>query len=144
MLRSLKGDQIGLTVESVSSNDAAANAEFLFTVPAGEKWLLKSVSVALVQGATQTPWPVLVIDDGTNVIWSAPSGSAAQAADTTCQHSWGLASPLTIAGVTTAVKATGPLPEGLVLPASYRIRSLTTGLGANSNYGKAWAAVIKL
>jgi hypothetical protein len=144
MLRSLKGDEVGLTVSSVSSNDAAAGAEFLFTVPAGEKWLLKSVSVPLVQSATDTPWPTLVIDDGTNVIWSARSGTAAQAINTTCQHSWGPASPLTIAGATTAVKATGPLPEGLVLPAGYRIQSSTTGIAATANYGKAWAAVIKL
>lgn len=133
-----------LATESVSGANPAANAEFSLTVPAGERWLLKSVSVALVQAATQTPWPNLVIDDGTNVVWSAPSGTAAQAINTTCQHSWGVASPVTIQGATTAVKATGPIPDDLVLEAGWRIRSLTTGLGANSDYGIPWAAVVKL
>lgn len=129
---------------SVTGADPAANAEFSITVPAGERWLLKAVTVAMVQGITDTPWPNLVIDDGTNVLFSAPAGTAAQAVSTTCQHSWFPGAISNIQGATTNVKAVGPIPENLVLEAGYRIRSLTTGLGSNSNYGVPRATVVKL
>lgn len=133
-----------LAASSVSGANPAANAECLITVPAGERWVLKSVSVSLVQGATQTPWPVLIIDDGTNTLWSAHSGTAAQAFSTTCQHSWGAAAPTGIQGATTVVQAQGPIPQDMVLEAGSRIRTLTTGIGANTDYGVPWASVIKL
>lgn len=129
---------------SVTGADPAANAEFSITVPAGERWLVKAVTVALVQGLTDTPWPTLVIDDGTNVLCAAKSGTAAMAVSTTCQHSWSPGCPLTIAGATTAVIATGPIPADLVLEAGYRLRSVTAGLGSNSNYGVPRVTVVKL
>lgn len=133
-----------LSVQAVSAADPAANAEFSFTVPAGETWLLLGVSVQMVQGITQTPWPSLVVDDGTNTLFNAYSGTAAQGGSTTAQHSWGVGNPAASAGVTPNIFSTGPLPAGLVLPAGYRIRSVTAGLGANSNYGVPRAMVIKL
>lgn len=144
MLRSLKGDQVALSVESVSGANPAAGIECSITVPTGEKWLLLGVSVANVQAGAGSSWPTLIVDDGTNIIWAAKAGTAAQAVSTTCQYSWSPSSPLTIAGATTAVAATGPLAEGMVLPAGYRIRTVTVGIGANTDYGVPWAAVIKL
>jgi hypothetical protein len=99
----------------------------------GRPWLLYSVSVECAQGATQTPWPSLVIDDGTNVLFRGFSGTAAMSAGTTTQHTW--APGLPAVGSAASVANTGPLPEGLVLPPGYRIRTLTTGIGANTNYG---------
>lgn len=139
-----KVTQSFLAATSVSGANPGAGAECSITVPAGERWLLKSVSVTLVQGATQTPWPVLIIDDGTNTLWSAYSGTAAQAINTTAQHSWGAGSPTGIQGATTAVQAQGPIPLDMILEAGARIRTLTTGIGANSDYGIPWASVIKL
>ncbi len=135
-----------IAAESVSGADAAANAEAgTITVPAGERWLVKAVSVQCVQGATQTPWPRLVIDDGTNTLLTAHSGTAAQAASTTCQHSWAPGQQsLGPSGATTACAAQGPLPDGLILEAGSRISTSTVGLGANTNYGKMWALVHKL
>lgn len=133
-----------LSVESVSAANPAANAEFSFTVPAGETWLLLGVSVQMVQGITQTPWPSLVIDDGTNVLSQVYSGTAAQAASTTAQHTWTVGATPVSAGASPNIFSTGGLGAGIVLPAGYRFRSVTAGLGANSDYGIPRAMVIKL
>lgn len=129
---------------TVVGTDPAANAEFSQTVPSGELWWLVTVSVALVQGITQTPQPILVIDDGTNVIFQIPGSTAAQAVSTTCQYSWGADLQITgQIGATTNVNSSAPLPQSLVLPAGYRIRSNTVGIGANSNYGAPNFYVVK-
>lgn len=52
----------------VSGADAAAGAEWTEAVPAGKWWELLSVSVALAQGITQTPQPMLVIDNGATAV----------------------------------------------------------------------------
>ncbi|MBI3936408.1 MAG: hypothetical protein HY323_05480 [Betaproteobacteria bacterium] len=122
--------------KQVTGTDPAANTEFSETVPAAKAWKLVAVSVALVQGATQTPQPILVIDDGADVFFESFGSSAAQAVSTTCQYTWAPGHTLSgQVGATTNVHSTGPLPEGLVLPPGFRIRSSTIGIGANSNYG---------
>lgn len=121
--------------QQVNGTDRAANTEIAETVPAGKSWLLLVVSVSLVQGATQTPQPILVIDDGTDVIFESFGSSAAQAANTTCRYTW--APNLTLTGqvgATTNVHSTAPLPDDLMLPAGYRIRTSTIGIGANTDY----------
>lgn len=129
----------------VAGTDVAANTEFSETVPASKHYLLLSVTVSLVQGATQTPQPILVIDDGTTVIFESFGSSAAQAASTTCQYTWAVGHTLSgQVGATTNVHSTGPLPFGLVLPPGYRIRSSTIGIGANSNYGAPSLFVVEL
>lgn len=134
------------TVVTEVGADAAANAEAgTITVPAGERWLLKAVHVECVQGATQTPWPRLVIGNGSRTVFVGHSGTAAQAASTTCQHSWAPGQPvLGPSGATTACAAQGPLPEGLILEAGWTIATSTVGLGANTNYGVMAALVQKL
>lgn len=120
-------------IKRVGGADPAAGAEVTDAVPAGKSWYLVAVSVSLVQGLTQTPWPSLVIDDGTNIVFQAFSGTAAMSVSTTTQHSWGIGVPAVGSGASTA--NTGPLGNGLVLGAGWRIRTSTTGIGANSNYG---------
>lgn len=116
--------------------DPAANTEVLATVPAGKSWLLASVSVQLVQGITNTPQPILVIDDGTNVFYESFGSSAAQAVSTTCRYTWAPDSPLTgQVGVTTGVHSTAPLPQALILGPGYRVRTSTLGLAATADYG---------
>jgi len=114
----------------------AANAEVSETVPAGKSWVLLSVTVACVQGATQTPQPILVIDDGTNVIYESFGSTTVQAVSTTCQYTWSPGLTLTgQIGATTNVHSTAPLTEGLVLQAGYRVRTNTLGKGANTDFG---------
>jgi hypothetical protein len=129
---------------TVVGSDPAANTEFSQTVPAGELWLLLSVSVALVQGATQTPQPVLTITDGTNTIYQSYGATGAQAVSTTCQYNWAVGLTLAaLVGATTGVKAVAPLPADLLLEAGSVIASSTVGKGANSNYGAPVFRVLK-
>lgn len=128
-----------------TGTDPAAGTEFEVEVPAGESWLLVSVSVALAQGATQTPQPVLVIDDGATTVFESFGSSAAQAASTTCRYTWAPGLPLTAqVGSSTNVHSTAPLPCGLVLGAGWRVSSSTLGIGANSNYGAPAVAYVRL
>lgn len=132
------------TILRIAGTDPAANTELSETVPAGKSWHLLSVTVALVQGLTQTPRPILVLDDGTTTVFESFGASAAQAVSTTCRYTW--APGLTLSGVvgaTTDVHANAPLPAGLVLPAGWRVRTSTTGLGANSNYGAPSLLVVE-
>lgn len=124
------------TAKVVAGADPAANTEASVVVPAGKQWLVLAVSIQLVQGLTQTPQPILVLDDGTTVFFEAFGSSAVQAVSTTCRYTWSPDSPLTgQIGATTNVHSTAPLPEGLILGPGYRVRTSTLGLGANSDYG---------
>jgi hypothetical protein len=117
----------------VTGTDPPANTEFSQTVPTGKYWQLFAVSVSLVQGATQTPQPTLIIDDGTTTFSQSLGASSAQNASVTTQYNWAPGNLLTAGAAATV--ATAPLPKDLLLPAGYRIRSSTIGIGANSNYG---------
>lgn len=126
----------GSVLRAITGADPAAGAEVSQTVPAGKIWELCAVSVQLVQGITDTPQPILVIDDGANVLYEMFGSSAAQAVATTCRYSWAPDCPLTgQVGTAANVHAVAPLPEGLTLPAGYRVRTSTIGLTATGNYG---------
>lgn len=119
-----------------NGSDVAANTELSETVPSGKYWQLTAVSVQLVQGATQTPLPILVIDDGTDVIYESFGSTTVQATSTTTRYTW--APGLTLSGqvgATTNVHSTAPLPANLLLGPGFRITTVTVGIGANSNYG---------
>lgn len=119
----------------VTGTNPAANTEISETVTAGQVWEIVAVSIVLVQGATQTPQPILVIDDGTDVMFEMFGSSGAQQASTTCRYTWAPGATLTgQIGATANVHSTAPLPSGLVLVAGSRIRTSTIGIGANSDY----------
>lgn len=138
-------EQSFIAAVAATGADAAAGSEAgTITVPAGERWLVKAVSVECVQGATQTPWPRLIITNG-DYVFAAQSGAAAQAALTTCRHSWSPNGPTVgPTGATTACTSQGTLPENLVLEAGATLATLTVGIGANTNYGKLAALIHKL
>lgn len=120
----------------ILGTNPGANTEISETVPDGKYWLVQAISVALVQGATQTPQPILVIDNGTTSIFESFGSSAVQAVSTTCRYTWapGLAVSGQV-GATTDVHALAPLPGELLLPPGYRVKTNTLGKGANSDYG---------
>lgn len=126
----------------ITGADPAAGAEVAaaaFTVPAGKLWEVLSFSVPLVQGATQTPAPALVWDDGTSVLGAAPGSSAAVSAATTTRMTWA-AGLLNITAGAALTANMAPLPR-LLLPAGYRLTTLTAGIGGNTDYGVAKALV---
>lgn len=120
----------------INGTDPAANTEVSVTVPAGRQWELLTVSIVLAQGLTQTPQPLLVIDDGADVIFEMFGSSAAQAASTTCRYTWAPGLGLTgQVGTGVNVHSVAALPDGLLLSEGFRIRTSTLGIGANSDYG---------
>src|SRR5581483_7069916 len=120
---------------TVTGTAPGAGNEISVTVPAGVLWELVAVRVDLAQGATQTPQPLLQIDDGATVICESLGSSAAQAASTTCRYTWAPNLALTgQVGSGTSVRSTGALPPGLVLSAGAHIKTLTLGIGANTTY----------
>lgn len=132
------------TFSTITANPAANNEIAVTTVTAGKIWWLKSFSVSLVQGATQTPQPILIVDDGTNVVFESFGSSAAQGVSTTCRYTWAPNLPLTAQiGTTTNVHSTAPLPMYLLMKDGWRISTLTLGLGANSDYGVATICVVE-
>lgn len=121
------------TIKVVTGTDPAANTECSDTVPASKLWRLIAWAVTLVQGATQTPDPDLIIDDGTTEIVGFPLTSAAIDAATTTRLTATNGVALSAGGAATRNYA--PLPSGLLLPAGWRIGTVTAGKGANTNYG---------
>jgi hypothetical protein len=126
----------GGALATVVGTNPAANTEWSETVPAGEWWEVLCVNVVLVQGATQTPQPRLVLDDGTNVFFGAFGSTTAQAASTTQRYTWAPNLPTSgNIGATTNVHSTAPLPARCILGPGFRLNSGTTvGIGANSDY----------
>ena len=128
----------------VNGTNPAANAEISETVPTGKFWHLISFSVSLAQGATQTPQPILQIDDGADIIFESFGSSAAQAVSTTCRYTWAPGLPLTgQIGATTNVHSTAPLTEDLILGPGYRIKTVTLGIGAATDYAAGSLFVIE-
>jgi hypothetical protein len=119
------GGVTGLTITTTTQGSQA------------KSWWLLSVSVALVQGITQTPQPVLQIQDpSNNVIFDAIGSTAAQAVSTTCQYTWAGDVQLTgQVGSAANVHSNAPLPQNLVIGPGFQIKTSTVGIGANTNYG---------
>lgn len=128
----------------VNGTNPAANAEITETVPVGKWWHLLSFSVSLAQGITQTPLPCLTVDDGTDIILQIPGSTAAQAVSTTCQYTWAVGLTLTgQIGATNAVRSMAPLPSELILGPGFRIRTVTNGIGAGTDYAAGSLYVIE-
>jgi hypothetical protein len=120
----------------VAGTNPAANAEVSDTVPAGKVWWLLAVNIACVQGATQTPQPAITIDDGTTVYFTSVGSTTAQSVSTTVTYTWAPSLSLTgLIGATPNIISTGGLGEFLFLAAGHRIKTVTAGIGANTDYG---------
>lgn len=122
-------------VKLYQTPNPAANAEFTITVPAGKFWVVSSVTVQLAQSGSGTSMPILVFDDGTNVLYESYGSTTTQAISTTCRYTWARGLPLTgLNGATTEVHSTAPIPGEMPIPAGGRISSRTIGLSANTDY----------
>jgi hypothetical protein len=122
-----------------------AGLEWTMTVPAGKWWALFAVYAVLTQGITQNPQPILFLDDGTNTFLESIGATNGQGVSTTCAYSWAPGMVLTaVAGSGAAEHSCAPIPDGLILPAGYRIRSNTLNIGANSQWNAPAAFVAEL
>src|SRR2546426_1666703 len=79
-------------LRALSTADPAANAEIANqVVPTGALWLLRTFSVQLVQGITQTPLPALQFLDGAGTKYAVvPAMTTALGASTTAQLTWAI------------------------------------------------------
>ena len=137
-----KSDRLALAVPAVTATtNPGAGVECSITVPAGERWLIRSASVTPVF-ATQTPWPAIVIDDGTNIYFKSLCGTIALNAGVSPQCSW--FGGATLAGGAADTTRQGALPEDIIVPEGHRIRTVTAGIGANCDYGPMYLLVEKL
>lgn len=124
-------------LKRVAGTNPAANNEVSEAVPADRLWQLLAIYVPLVQGITQTPQPILQLTDASdNVLAEIYGSTAAQAASTTCAYTWarGISVASGQIGATTNVRSFAPLPD-VILKAGFKIKTVTIGIGANSDYG---------
>jgi hypothetical protein len=117
---------------SVASADPAAGAEYTHSVPAGKIWRIISLVLPFTTAvAVANRRPVLTIDDGANIVYRAPVSADIPAS----QAAFIIAAPYapSTVGVNNFLV---PIPE-LILPAGYRIRTLTTLIQGADDYGVA-------
>ena len=125
---------IGLpgAIRALAGTDPAAGAELAETVPTGARWRFISLRAALVTDATvANRTPVLTFDNGVTPFAGA-GGSFKQAASHTYTYHYadlGASHAQSIAGVMVTT------PANLILPAGFRIRTLTGGIVAGDNWG---------
>jgi hypothetical protein len=105
--------------------------------------IILSAHLTIVQGATQTPLPNLQIAlaDGT-VIGLYPGASAATTAGVTSTFDWYPGAALTAGAGATSNRA--PIPEGLAVKGGWTIKTVTTGIGANTDLSALTLHVIAL
>jgi hypothetical protein len=131
-------------------------ADWITTVPAKEIagpgfWLLKSIQATLAQGATQTPQPVLIIDDGgaggaigsagNHIVCESVGATTAQTAGTTATYCWTenvVQSGIQGSGADTHSQSPLPMGDECVLLPGWRIGTHTLGIGANSQ----WSSIL--
>ena len=115
----------------IAGTNPAAGVEISETVPTGARWRLRAISFNFVTSAVAANREVsIVLDDGTTVLFTSPSGFT-HTASLTRRYSG------TIIGAQTA-PAQGTdrqilLPD-LMLPAGGRIRTVTTAIDAGDDY----------
>ena len=109
-------------------------------MPTGAIWRILTVSIALVQGLTQTPLPTLRIRTAgaSATVTQIPITTTAISASSTAQLTWAIG--LVQSSFTAVVGDefhTAPLPANLFLVAGNIWNTLTDGIGANTSYGAA-------
>lgn len=118
-------------LRSITGTDPAANTEISETVPTGAYWVLHGIYAVLTTDATvANRIPVLIVDDGTNIILRA-GPLAVQAASNSTPYSGG---GFGFQGTLNAVNAWSLPAVPLRLGPGYRVRTATTAIQAGDNY----------
>lgn len=122
----------GAGISSVAGTNPAAGLEISETVPTNAKWKLLSFRFSLVASATVATRSVrLTLDDGTNVFGSSDA-SLTQTASQTFAYTFGPS--LTPANNATSFGQTVGTPQDVILPAGYRIKTVTLAIQAGDDY----------
>jgi hypothetical protein len=119
-------------LRSIAGTDQAAGAEISETVPAGARWRLRALSAVLVtDGNAANREVTITIDDGTTILFTAPSGFT-HTASLTKRYSAAMIGAQTTPAQTTDRQII--LPD-LWLPGGARIKTVTTNIQVGDNYG---------
>jgi hypothetical protein len=120
-------------LRSITGATPAAGAEISETVPAGARWELIAFLWQLITGvAVANRTSRLVIDDGVNVLWNAPT-TPVQPASLTINYA---AAQGLVAGFQDTFSTNfTPIPFGVKLAAGFRLRTGTVNLQAADQYG---------
>ena len=117
---------------SVLGTDPAAGIEISEVVPTNAQWALKTLTFALATDATvANRSPIIVIDDGTNILWAKRIANNQTASQTITYY--GMVSSL-VGEVVTLPDISFALPP-IRLSQGFHIRTVTTGLQAGDDYG---------
>lgn len=112
---------------SQQQGNPAAGADWTFTIPAGTRKRVVSVSALLTTAvAVANRFASIIIDDGVNIVAQIPSGFA-QAASLANQYTFADSTTGTASASNVSIAS---LPSNLILPAGFRVRSLTGGIQA--------------
>ena len=123
-------------LKTVTVSNPAAGADISTAVPAGKVWRLVSIQGKLVTSATVANRTVRwSIDDGANVFY-AVDANFTQAASLTETYSAGFG----IVSANSNTFAISPFPGVLLLPAGFRINTVTTAIQATDQ----WSAITLL
>lgn len=121
---------------SLSANPVAG-AELTATVPTGKTWQFVGLRITLVTSAVvANRVPSLVFDDGTNLIARNIAGTT-HPASITAEYYFGDYNLFTSGALGASGIAFVSTANGFVLPAGYRIRTITTALDVADDYGIA-------
>jgi len=122
----------------VLGTDPAANAEILETVPTNAVWRLHAMWLQLVTDATAANrYVTIFLDDGTYPFYQVTGPVHTASLTQSLVLSSGFAFP-DVTGIVQVFNAIGiahlPLPVGMLLSETYRIRTVTTNIQATDNY----------
>jgi len=120
-------------IKAITGTDPAAGSEISETVPTNARWRVASFRFSLTTSATVADRYVqLVVDDGTTPIrWGdfSPSPQGASATWTYQASPGGVEHTVRVGVVRIA------LPDNLVLPQGWRIRTSTANLQTDDDFG---------
>lgn len=122
------------SIITYTGTDPAANVEIAETVPADKFWIVQAFRVVYAcDGTAATRTGHLLFDDGATVIAAMVIGTSMIATGTYTMTA-AVGAPSNQNGASAQNYSITPLPD-IVLPAGYRIQTLTTNRQAGDNYG---------
>jgi hypothetical protein len=119
------------TFRIVSQAAPAAGAEIVVTAPGNTRWMLSAFRFQITaSAAVANRTPVLLIDDGANVVFETENVTAVTAGQVATYNAGAGIQNANLAALDYQLA----LPETLVLPAGARIRTSTGNLQAGDQY----------
>lgn len=125
-------------IHSVQVGNPAAGADWIFTAPATSRMRIASFNAVFTASAAVANRTVsIVIDDGVNTVWTDDLSAAITASQVINMSLTTL--PVLTGSIVTTLHAT--LPPGLIMPGSFRMRTVTNSIQAGDQWSAIWLNV---